>query len=65
MEINAISYEELDEANETVIIKHKPVCISKDGVSLIDDVGGLSGFANFLGTIYESEDKEEKTNSFA
>ncbi|MGD9567062.1 MAG: hypothetical protein AB7V48_01870 [Sedimentibacter sp.] len=60
---NIISHEELDEANENVLIKHKPVCINKDGISLIDDVGGLSGFADFLGTIYESEDKEERTNA--
>ncbi len=33
---------------------------NKDGISLIDDVGGLGGFGDFLGTIYESENKEEK-----
>lgn len=59
---NSISLEELDEAYETVISKHKPVCINKDGISLIDDVGGLSGFADFLGTMYESDDKEERAN---
>ncbi|MEG0249383.1 MAG: hypothetical protein RR561_01510 [Peptostreptococcus sp.] len=26
---------------------------------MLDDVGGLSGFADLLGTIYEGEDKEE------
>lgn len=31
------------------------------GVFLLDDVGGLSGFADFLGTFYESEDKEERS----
>jgi len=27
---------------------------------LLDDSGGLSGFADFLGTVYESEDKKER-----
>lgn len=65
LENNVVSYEELAEANETVLMKHKPVCINKDGVYLIDDVGGLSGFADFLGTIYESEDKEERADARA
>ena len=62
---NILSEEELIEANEIIIKKHKPVCIHKDGIFLLDDVGGLSGFADFLGTIYESEDKEERTESRA
>lgn len=56
---NIIDQYELEEAKNTVISKHKPVCINKVGVSVFDDVGGLSGFADFLGTIYEGEDKEE------
>ncbi|MDN6194031.1 MAG: plasmid pRiA4b ORF-3 family protein, partial [Alkalibacterium sp.] len=36
-----------------------PVCLSRDGVDVMDDVGGLSGFANFLRTINEPEDKQE------
>jgi hypothetical protein len=54
-----VSHEEIVCANDTVLNEHRPVCIYKDGVFLIDDVGGLSGFANFLGTVYESEDKVE------
>lgn len=51
--------EELEDAQSTVINKHVPVCIYKDGVNVLDDVGGLSGFANFLRIIYEGEDKQE------
>lgn len=40
--------------------KHTPVCIHKDGVFVLDDVGGLGGFADFLGNIYESDSKEEQ-----
>lgn len=39
--------------------KHKPVCINKDGISVLDDVGGLIGSDDFLGIIYEGEYKEE------
>lgn len=63
LENNIISNEELEEARETVITKHKPVCLNKDGISLIDDVGGLGGFADLLGTLYEGDDKEERTNA--
>lgn len=55
-----VSHEEVDDANEIVLNEHRPVCIHKDGVFLLDDVGGLSGFADFLGSVYESEDKEER-----
>lgn len=51
--------EELEEASELVISKHKPVCLSRDGLSVMDDVGGLSGYARFLEAIYEGEDKKE------
>lgn len=60
---NIIDEYERREAEETVIRKHKPVCIHKVGVSVLDDVGGLSGFANFLGTIYEGEVKEEASRA--
>ncbi len=62
---NIIDEYELEEAEDIVISKHKPVCINKVGVSVLDDVGGLSGFADFLGTIYEGEDKEEASSARA
>lgn len=58
-----VSAEELEEASETVILKHKPVCLTRDGLSVMDDVGGLGGFARFLETIYEGDDKEEAADS--
>lgn len=56
---HAISWFEIDQAKEIVIDQHRPVCLHKQGLSVLDNVGGLSGFANFLRTIYEGEDKEE------
>lgn len=60
---NIIDEHELEEAEEIVLDKHKPVCIHKEGISVLDDVGGLSGFADFLGVIYEVEDKEEASGA--
>ena len=57
-----VSEEEIMEAKETVVSKHMPACIHKDGVFVLDDVGGLGGFADFLGRIYESGDKEERVD---
>ena len=58
-----ISKEELLEAETTTITRHKPVCIHKDGLFVLDDVGGLHGFVDFLKEIYEGEDKEERRNN--
>lgn len=56
---------ELEEAEDTLLDKHKPVCINKVGISVLDDVGGLSGFADLLGIIYEGGDKEEPSSANA
>ena len=63
LEQNLIDDYELEEAKDTVLEKHKPVCLNKDGLSVLDDVGGMSGFADLLGVIYEGENNEEKTNA--
>ena len=62
---NIIDEYELEEAEDVVLDKHKPVCINKVGISVLDDVGGLSGFADLLGIIYEGEDKEEASSARA
>lgn len=62
---NILGEDELKEVENIVLSKHKPVCLNKDGISLFDDVGGLSGFADFLSVIYEGEDKEEIANARA
>lgn len=56
---NIISIDELNEAMAKVVRLHRPVCIDRQGLSVMDDVGGLSGFADLLATIYEGEDKVE------
>ncbi|MGB4661013.1 MAG: hypothetical protein WBI07_17715 [Mobilitalea sp.] len=60
-----ISEKELKEAEAEVLAKHKPVCIFIEGGMVMDDVGGLSGFADFLGKIYENVDDEESNEYLA
>ena len=55
-----LTEEALRTAEQTVIENHKPVCISKKGAFVMDDVGGMHGYAEFLLTIFESDDLEEK-----
>ena len=45
-----------------VVVYHRPVCIGADGLNVMDDVGGIAGFSNFLATIYEgtADEMEER-----
>jgi len=60
---NLIDNQELKDAKQLVLDKHQPVCIHAEGLSVLDDVGGLSGFANFLGEIYEGTNKSESSEA--
>lgn len=40
----------------TVIAKMRPLCIAADGLSVMDDVGGIGGYCDFLTTIHEAND---------
>lgn len=40
---------------EEILAKHRPICIEKDGIELVDDVGGIGGFCGMLRTIYEAD----------
>lgn len=41
--------------------KEKPICIVWDGMSLVDDVGGIGGFCEFLEAINGDDLKEKKS----
>lgn len=45
----------------SVEMKHKPICIALDGMPMMDDVGGIGGYINFLNTIH-GDDPEEREN---
>lgn len=60
LDSNLVSEEEVRAAIDTVMAKYKPVCIYSEGISVVDDAGGLGGFADKLAIIYESDDMQEK-----
>ncbi len=45
-----------------VAMKKRPVCIGLDGMSVMDDVGGIHGYIDFLETIHSTdpEDRDDK-----
>ncbi len=45
----------------TVHIKGTPICIGADGLNVLDDCGGVSGFIDMLQTIY-GKDKDESAS---
>lgn len=59
LEQNLLGAAELEEAAHLVLSAHKPVCLHKAGLPVLDDVGGLGGYADMLAVIYEGEDKAE------
>jgi len=57
---DSVENSDLDQAISIVKEKYKPVCIHKKGGFVMDDVGGMSGYTDFIHTIYKSDDAEEK-----
>lgn len=55
VEITAVRRVTPEEISE---IPHLPFCASLDGIQVMDDVGGICGFADFLRTIHEGTAKD-------
>ena len=55
-----------DEEKEFVCQNYRPRCICKDGLNVLDDVGGMWGYRDFLVTIHEgSEEEQDETREWA
>lgn len=55
-----------DEEKEFVCQNYLPRCICKDGLNVLDDVGGMWGYRDFLVTIHEgSEEEQEEMREWA
>jgi len=54
-----VKQSELDAAEAVVIGEHRPVYIYRRGLNVLDDVGGLSGFASFLETVCSGDRHDE------
>lgn len=59
LEDNVITGDELVQAERTVSDEHRPICMARRGMNVMDDIGGLEGFSDFLEIIYESKDRAE------
>lgn len=62
IERNIADHEEIEEAVQIVSEKRQPICLNANGLSVLDDIGNLRGFADFLGSIYEGTDKKEMSD---
>lgn len=58
-QMKEIDNETLKEIHK-VIMRYSPICLDSDGMNVFDDVGGIDGFAEFLRTIHESNDENER-----
>lgn len=47
----------------TVWERHAPICLAADGLSVVEDVGGVGGYVTFLQTLHDSKDPDEKANA--
>lgn len=51
---------ELAEHIRTMIVKCRPICISADGLPVLDDVGGIDGYCNLLLALHEQDNSQFK-----
>lgn len=49
-----------EEEKDFVCLNYRPCCIRKDGLNVLDDVGGIWGYRDFLVTIHEGSEEEQK-----
>ncbi len=53
-----ITQREIDQAIRKIHETYRPVCIAADGLPLVDDAGGISGYIRFLRSLHPAEEKE-------
>lgn len=47
-------------AVRAVLSSHTPVCVAADGLPVLEDVGGIGGYIDFLATLHLNKDAEER-----
>ncbi|MGN1190996.1 MAG: hypothetical protein ACI4SL_11455 [Candidatus Ornithospirochaeta sp.] len=50
------SYDITDRQFRTVVEEHRPICLKRDGIMLLDDVGGTGGYIDFLASVFEGKE---------
>lgn len=59
VESGRVTQDELEAAVLQLLTKYRPVCIAQDGLPVLDDVGGMDGFIQFLKGINQKGRKKE------
>ncbi|MBQ4149222.1 MAG: hypothetical protein II594_05770 [Clostridium sp.] len=57
VEAGRVTEHQIEEAMKKVYETWQPVCIAADGLPLVEDVGGLSGYTAFLRAIHPTEER--------
>lgn len=52
--------EQNGDAVRTVLESYTPLCVAVDGLPVLDDVGGIHGYVDFLMTAHYSENEEDR-----
>lgn len=58
VEQGRVTQADLDRAIQKIHETYRPVCIAADGLPLVDDAGGISGYCRFLRAINPKAEKE-------
>lgn len=51
------------ETISSVVSNHTPICVEADGLPVLDDVGGVHGYVDFLVTTHHSADESEREDA--
>ena len=46
-----------------VLRNYTPMCLEADGLPVVDDVGGIGGYIEFLSRIHDDEEDDERNNA--
>ncbi len=63
VESGRVRQEELEQAVRTLLENHRPVCIAQDGYPVLDDVGGIRGYVQFLKGIHQPAKKRGRAEA--
>lgn len=65
IESGRVTQDELDAAVIQMYETWRPVCIAQDGMNVLDDVGGVHGYVQFLRGISEKKSKEDEYSDWS
>ena len=51
-----------DDTVRKVVETHTPICIAADGLSVVDDVGGIDGYLTFLKNIFDNKNSDKSAD---